>query len=101
MKHAFGWGNVCYLKQNVASRPVPRNNISPRTRDLIEQHNEFDMQLFEYAEELFEEKILAYGPRFEKDLRAFERKNERYFGKKGLWQKAKDWVLKAVSAVFR
>lgn len=90
MKHAFGWGNVCYQKKNVTSRPVLKSEISPKTRDLIERHNELDMQLLEYAQELFEERIQDYGPQFERDLKNFEFKNEHYFGPTGFWQKIKD-----------
>ena len=101
MKRAFGWGNVCYLKQNVTSRPVPRKNVSSQTRSLIERHNELDMQLFEFAQERFTEQIQAYGPRFERDWQDFEIKNKHYFGPTGFWQKTKDLKWKTRYVVNR
>lgn len=101
MKHIFGWGSVYYHKQNVTSRPVPRTKISPRTRDLIEQHNQLDMQLFEYAQELFVDQVKAYGPDFERDLREFEKNNDRFVVRDTIWQKARMFKWKAEGFVTR
>lgn len=94
MKRAFGWGNVCYLKKNVTSRPVLRNDISSRARNLIERHNELDAQLVEFARKRFKEQVLEYGPGFERDLRDFEKKNGRYTRRKRMLGKAKHLALK-------
>jgi hypothetical protein len=101
MKHAFGWDNVFYHKQNVTSRPVPRKKISSKIRDLIEQHNQLDIQLVNFAKELFAEQISAYGPSFEKDLKSFEKKNNRFVFRDSLWQKARNWKWKTEDLVNR
>ena len=70
LKRAFGWKtrDIIYMRQRVGRRP-PADKISRETVNLIEEHNELDMQLYEFAKQLFEEQISRQDSSFRNELR--------------------------------
>jgi hypothetical protein len=52
----FGWQLPVYRKENVTKNKPESSSLDPETRRLIEQTNSFDLELYDYARELFAEK---------------------------------------------
>jgi hypothetical protein len=71
----FGWRYPYYSgRQNTTTK-------SPVSEDIlrfIEEKNQLDMELYSFAQGLFEEQIQNYGSAFEKDLRKFRRENKMF-----------------------
>lgn len=60
-KRLLGWQNIYYASQHVAkNRPARREIPSPAIK-LIEKHNSFDMELYEFAKQRFEDVIKKQG----------------------------------------
>jgi len=78
LKRAFGWGNIFYIKQHVGTNRPKTEDIPKEALNLIEKHNELDINLFRYAKEVFDETIRQQGPSFEKELREFQLMNKFY-----------------------
>lgn len=74
----LGWENIYYTKRNVNKNKSPKEKISRSTLNCIEKYNELDIQLYKYAQELFEEQIEQYGDSFKKDLNSFKSLNPIY-----------------------
>ncbi|MEA5577335.1 sulfotransferase family 2 domain-containing protein [Anabaena sp. UHCC 0451] len=72
MKHYLGWRNIYYYRQRVATNKPPESAFSPEILTFIQKHNQFDIQLYEYALELFNKQINEYGSFFEEDLQKFQ-----------------------------
>jgi hypothetical protein len=56
-KLEFGWRIDRYADFNVTQGRPKKHQISAATRELIAEHNRFDVELYRYAQELFDEKI--------------------------------------------
>ena len=75
LRKMFGWSKLHYVSANVAPRePL---EISDEVRDLIEEHNRLDNELYLYVDERFDEASARY-PTFEEELIRFQRANARY-----------------------
>lgn len=57
----FGWQLACYGKENVTKNKPDSAFLDAETRSLIEETNIFDLKLYEYARELFNEQRHAAG----------------------------------------
>jgi hypothetical protein len=74
LRATFGWRNVFYVSANVArARPQPTG----AERELIEAHNQLDLQLYEWVAERFDEAVQR-DPGFQTQLRRFVRRNALY-----------------------
>lgn len=61
---AFGWGPVAYGKKLNTNRARPkRDQVSPQTVDAIRETNRYDLELYEFAQGLFEEQMVRLGVR--------------------------------------
>jgi hypothetical protein len=78
LKKLLGWKNVYYVKQNVTKGRPAKQQVPDEAIRLIEQHNELDMALYEYARQRFEEAMREQGTGFEGELRSFQRNNRLY-----------------------
>jgi len=69
LKKAFGWRtkDIVYRKQRVGNRP-PKGEISRETIKLIEERNELDIQLYQFARQLFEERISQQDSSFRREV---------------------------------
>jgi hypothetical protein len=77
-KRRLGWRNIYYVRRNVTKDRPGKQLLARETRDLIAQHNEMDVELYEYARARFEEAIREQGTKFKNELRSFERNNRLY-----------------------
>jgi hypothetical protein len=57
LRKNLGWKNNKYHKQNVTPGRPQKEQVSNEILDYIAAKNEIDMQLYEYVEKLFQEKI--------------------------------------------
>lgn len=57
LKQAFRWDNTFYTKQNVTESRPSKRDISTEVLQTIQKHNEFDVELYEYAKNLFQEQF--------------------------------------------
>jgi len=78
LKRVFGWKNLLYTKKNVTEKRPSKEDISNDTLQAILKYNELDIELYKYAEELFERAINQQGVSFERDLKNF-RLLEKYY----------------------
>jgi hypothetical protein len=78
LKKLLGWRNIYYVKQNVTRGRPAKQQVSKETVSLIEEHNELDVSLYEYARQRFEEAVREQGAGFESELRSFQRNNRLY-----------------------
>lgn len=77
-KRTLGWRNVFYVKQNVARIRPSKRDIPRKTIEIIEKHNQLDMELYEFAKQMFEEQIRKHGASFKDELRTFQLLNRVY-----------------------
>lgn len=62
LRDMLGWQNdISYVPRNVAKNRPKQAHLSTDTLDTIAETNQLDIALYEYAEQLFEEKIQQYG----------------------------------------
>lgn len=76
LKNKLGWKVPLYDKNNVSKNRPSTKEVSKDTLNLIEKFNEFDIQLYEYAKEIFEELIAQQGSSFETEIQEFKEANE-------------------------
>ncbi|MEH7385242.1 sulfotransferase family 2 domain-containing protein [Bacillus sp. JJ1521] len=57
MKKEFGWNDIVYTKKNVTAVRPEKKQISKEITELIIQHNKLDIELYQYARKLLENKI--------------------------------------------
>jgi hypothetical protein len=76
LRRTFGWSKLWYVQANVASRGE-RSPIAPDTLRWMEQQNRFDVELYRWASDRFEEAI-ASVPAFEEALQKLRRTNALY-----------------------
>jgi hypothetical protein len=79
LRQAFGWHSIYYIPQNVTSNRPKKDELDQETLMAIENANELDLELYEYALPLFEEQIERYGPDFTRDFLRFRFRN-RFLG---------------------
>jgi hypothetical protein len=71
---SFGWRNITYRSVNRAPRQAARSEISDEVRRVIAQYNALDMELYEYGQKLFAERLQKHQIDAA-DLQAFRRRN--------------------------
>lgn len=72
--HALGWNVRSYVSANVAGPRTARPEISPGDLDEIRACNTLDIELYEFARELFARRIEAAIPNLEQELPALKRR---------------------------
>jgi Sulfotransferase family len=72
---AFNWRLPSYIKENVTKEKPDDPFLDVETRRLVEDANGLDLELYEYARNLFEEQRRAAGDSFAAELRDFRRLN--------------------------
>lgn len=71
-KFGWKWQNLLYFKRQVATNKPARQEIPQSTRALIEKHSELDMELYQFAKQLFEESVCQQDDSFRDEVRLFE-----------------------------
>lgn len=77
-KSLLRWRNIFYIKQNVTRSRPSKREIPRKTMEVIEKHNKLDMELYEFAKQMFEEQIREQGASFKDELRTFQLLNKAY-----------------------
>jgi hypothetical protein len=72
LKNSFHWRHLFYVKLNVTRRRPTQYAIPPEIRQVIRVDNQLDLELYRYAQELFERQIQRQGPAFAEQLRRFQ-----------------------------
>jgi hypothetical protein len=75
LRRAFGWHLPFYVKENVTKEKPDETFLDPETRGLIEEANRLDLELYDYARDLFDEQRRAAGDSFAEELSHFRRSN--------------------------
>jgi len=94
LKRTLGWRirHIRYFKLNVRRNRLLKDNISRELVNLIESHNQLDMELYEFAKQLIEKWISQQGPSFKRELQIFRIYN-RFYGLYGLIRNTKQASL--------
>lgn len=77
MKQHFGWNNIVYTKKNVTAKRPAKEQISQEMMDLIIQQNMLDIQLYQYARKVLEEKINALDPETKLELQVYKQNQQQ------------------------
>ena len=77
-KKLLNWNNIFYIKRNVTKNRPLKSDFSQETLNIIQNQNEFDLELYRYAAELFNEQVAQQGLSFEEDLQKFNQRNSLY-----------------------
>jgi len=78
LRRAFDWHLPFYVKENVTKEKPDNTCLDVETRKLVEDANRLDLELYEYARNLFDEQRRAAGDSFAADLCEFRRLNRSY-----------------------
>jgi hypothetical protein len=78
LRRAFDWHLPFYVKENVTEEKRDDTSLDVETRRLVEDANCLDLELYEYARNLFDEQRRAEGDSFAADLCEFRRLNRAY-----------------------
>ncbi len=74
LKNLLSWKTPTYSIANAVKRGKNTTHLTPEKRELIVNHNRFDIQLYQYVSNLFDEQI-SKNPEILKELEKFELKN--------------------------
>lgn len=75
LRQHFGWNYPFYTPLNIIQNKPGRDQITPRALALIEKTNSFDIELYTFAVEKFNQTINDKGPAFQRDLEKFRKYN--------------------------
>jgi hypothetical protein len=78
MKQVFGWNYPVYTSQNVTRNRPTRKELPQDVLEAIRKHNELDMDVYRYAQNILQREISAQGLTFENELRKFRKLNSAY-----------------------
>ena len=96
LSEMLGWKTPFYVKTNVSSGGLATEGLDPETDRLLREANSFDLELHEFARNLFEARRLAAGPMFESKLSQFQRLNSVAASARGHYGKMKAALKNAV-----
>ena len=80
LREAFGWRmhKLLYYRTNVGQNRKPREAFSEEALKVVREYNDLDLELYAYAEKLFEERRAARKEALEKQLNTFQSLNRIY-----------------------
>ncbi|MFC0470043.1 sulfotransferase family 2 domain-containing protein [Halalkalibacter kiskunsagensis] len=71
MKKKLGWRDISYEKQNVTKTRPSLNQISDSTLIELEKHNKLDIELYNFAKKILEQKLISLDQNSKQELNAF------------------------------
>jgi galactose-3-O-sulfotransferase len=71
----LGWGFPFYVKRNASWEERHADTIGAQTSALLREANALDIELYAFAQELFQAQLRSAGDSFEPELRRFQRIN--------------------------
>ncbi|WP_421901634.1 sulfotransferase family 2 domain-containing protein [Maridesulfovibrio sp.] len=75
LKRMMNLENILYEKHNVRKK---RSKVTEEELAVIKEYNSQDIQLYDFAVELFEQRVNELGDDFKSELSLFKKMNERY-----------------------
>lgn len=78
LSRTFDWSIPFYVKKNVSRKKSRPESIDAQTDALLREANALDLELYEFAQKLFDAQLRNAGDSFESELRRFQRLN--FFG---------------------
>ncbi|MEM8677101.1 MAG: sulfotransferase family 2 domain-containing protein [Cyanobacteria bacterium P01_G01_bin.67] len=89
LRNKLAWKKMpYYYRRNTNRTKSYRQEISNSTRAAIEKYNELDLELYEYATKIFEQKLKQQNGKIERKLQLFKLKNQVYGKYSAFVQKA-------------
>ena len=85
----LGWNVPFYIKRNVTSERIAPQTVDAETGRLLREANVLDIELHQFARDLFEAKRRAAGAAFESKLDKFQRVNSIGAGAQRYYEKMK------------
>lgn len=76
MKKVLGWSNIEYNKLNITKKRPLKSELSQKVISLIEEHNQLDIELYKYAQELFEKQIKTLNKESKQELANYLKGND-------------------------
>ncbi len=67
----LGWKDISYRKKNVTKKRPQIDEFPKHVKEIIEENNQFDMELYRYAKELLEKRIEGLGSKEKNELRQY------------------------------
>lgn len=77
MQRAFSWDDVRYIARNTAPKRIKLNNLNPQTREILQHLLVSDIELYNYALQLFEQQKQNYEITDE-SVKSFRAANDHY-----------------------
>jgi hypothetical protein len=77
LKERFAWGNINYQAQNVAPKRMALSDIGASFKKKLERDLALDLELYSFAQNLFQEHLKASSLDMHKALVQFNRENQR------------------------
>src|SRR5262249_40973148 len=74
----LGWRHLSYRPKLVNKNKPDKRNVLPEALNTVAKSNTLDREVFEYARELFDERVKQEGAEFQHDVREFRRENRQY-----------------------
>lgn len=81
LQKIFGWKNIFYIIRNKTKERLLKEKISQETLSIIQKYNKLDLELYDYAKQLFQELVACQGSSFEKEVEEFKSTNMSAYGK--------------------
>jgi len=78
LKKTLGWKKMYFTPMNKGEKKPLDFDLSPTTLAIINRYNELDIELYQYAQVLFEQRISEQGDDLDQELQKFQAKNQRY-----------------------
>ena len=89
LSEVLGWNIPFYMKRNVTSERVGPKRVNAETDRLLREANALDLELHQFARDLFEVKRRAAGTAFESKFDKFQRLNSIGAGAQRYYEKMK------------
>jgi hypothetical protein len=75
LARVLGWRLPFHVKRNATRKKIQLDRIDARTHALLREANALDLELYEFARELFDAQVSSAGDSFASELRRFQRLN--------------------------
>ena len=95
LKRTFDWKDVFYRRQNVTQDRPQRQELSAETLAVLREHNRLDLELYTYAETLFERQVRQQGASFPLAVRTFQAVNRCLHPLLGVYEQTRKFSARA------
>ncbi len=99
LRRLLGWRNCFYVKSNINVRRKPKTDLTSQNLQLLNDHNQLDLELYRFALAMFEQQIRRLGPSFQAELDRYSAENDRYTRRMGRIQTFAPRVRKALTKI--